>query len=616
MKALFGWPGKAGRHLRRGGAAYAVLLVALILTLLAWLYVRADVQAQNDVRFAETVNATQESIDRRTDAYVDTMFSARGLFYASQGVNASEWNGYVQGITPGERFEGLQALGYAEYVTPNEREEYFRRARERGQPGLRPDLTPGGERNGYYPVKFVEPLDAANRNLINRDEYTEPEHRVAMDRARDNGEPVATSRVYVMTDAAPGSIEDLSMRPGFVVYMPVYRKGEPTRTITQRRSALQGFVVGSFRMDGLLKSTFGGTFDPTLDFEVYDGGETDESSLLYDDDGVRRAGMAQQVTDYQKSSRIEVAGREWTLFFSALPGFERGGSNRLPLFVLLSGLAISLLLFSIIWMLVRSRDRAERVSEELEDANRDLEGANRELEAFSYSVSHDLRAPLRTIDGFSRILIEDYGGKLDSEGEDYLERVRGASQHMGNLIDDLLDLSRVARKPLRRETVDLSALAADVIERLRASDPDRDVEVEIEKGMMAQGDANLLSVALENLLGNAWKFTSKRPGARIKFGANRETGAGFVTPVYCVRDNGAGFEAAYAQRLFGAFQRLHGTEEFEGTGIGLATVQRIVHRHGGRVWAEGAVGEGAAFYFTLGGARGGAEAPVKRAEVA
>ncbi|HEX2729487.1 MAG TPA: CHASE domain-containing protein, partial [Rubrobacteraceae bacterium] len=552
MRSLFVWPGKVGRHLRRGAAAYAVLLVALILTTLAWLYVRADVQAQNGVRFDETVNATQESIDRRTDAYVDAMFSARGLFYASQRVTADEWNGYVQGIMPGERFEGLQALGYAEYVTPAEREDYFREARERGQPGLRPDLDPGGERAGYYPVKFVEPMDAANRDLINRDEYTEPEHRVAMDRARDNGEPVATSRVYVMTEAAPGSVGDLSMRPGFVVYMPVYRKGEPTRTITQRRSALQGFVVGSFRMDGLLNSTFEGAFDPTLDFEVYDGGKTTESSLLYDDDGVRRAGMAQQTMRYQKSGRIEVAGREWTVFFSALPGFERGGSNQLPLFVLLSGLATSFLLFFIIWMLVRSRDRAERVSEELEDANRELEGANKELEAFSYSVSHDLRAPLRTIDGFSRILLEDYADKLDSEGEDYLERVRGASQHMDNLIDDLLDLSRVARKPLNRETVNLSALAADVIERLRASEPDRKVEVVIEKGMMAQGDANLLSVALENLLGNAWKFTSKKPEARIEFGANREPGAGFLAPVYCVRDNGAGFETAYAQRLFGA----------------------------------------------------------------
>lgn len=594
-----------------------VLLIALILTTLAGLYVRADVQAQNGVRFDETVNATQQAIDRRTDAYVDAMYSARGLFYASQRVTADEWNGYVEGITPGERFEGLQALGYVEYVTPAEREDYFREARERGQPGLRPDLDPGGERAGYYPVKFVEPMDAANRDLISRDEYTEPEHRVAMDRARDTGEPVATSRVYIMTETAPGAIADLSMRPGFVVYMPVYRKGEPTENITERRSALQGFIVGSFRMDGLLKSTFGGTFDPTLDFEVYDGGETAESSLLYDDDGVRRAGMAQQAAKYQKSGRIEVAGREWTLFFSALPGFERGGSNRLPLFVFLSGLVTSFLLFFVIWMLVRSRDRAERVSEELEDANRELEGANRELEAFSYSVSHDLRAPLRTIDGFSRILIEDYGDKLDDDGEDYLERVRGASQHMGNLIDDLLDLSRVARKPLRRETVNLSALAEDVIQRLRASEPDRNVEVVIEKGMMAQGDANLLTVTLENLLGNAWKFTSKKPDARIEFGANRQPGAGFLAPVYCVRDNGAGFEAAYAQRLFGAFQRLHGTEEFEGTGIGLATVQRIVHRHGGRVWAEGEVGEGAAFYFTLGGvARGSAEAPVKKAEVA
>ncbi|HET7479574.1 MAG TPA: CHASE domain-containing protein [Rubrobacteraceae bacterium] len=636
MKTLLAIPGRVIRNLRRGAAAYTVLIVALLLTALAWFYVREDVQAQNAVRFDETVNATQESINRRTDAYVDAMFGARGLFFASESVNSEEWKGYVNGIKPESRFQGLQALGYAEYVTPEERASYFRRARENGQPGLRPDLDPGGEREGYYPVAFVEPLDDANRDLINRDEYTESQHRAAMDRARDTGEPVATSRVYVMTETAPGAVADLSMRPGFVVYMPVYQKGEPVGTTGERRRALKGFVFGAFRMDGLLKSTFGGSFDPTLDFEVYDGAKTNESSLLYDDDGVRRAGMAREATKYQRSSRIKVAGREWTLFFSALPGFEQGADGgrfpaflrplvenvggTLPLFVLLSGLATSFLLFSIIWMLVRSRDRAERVSEELEHANRELEGANHELEAFSYSVSHDLRAPLRTIDGFSRILIEDYGDRLDAEGEDYLERVRGASQHMGSLIDDLLDLSRVTRKPLRREAVDLSALATDIMERLKDSEPDRKVEVVVERGLIAQADANLLSVALENLLGNAWKFTSKTPDARIEFRADRQPGPGFLAPVYYVRDNGAGFEMAYAQRLFGAFQRLHGTEEFEGTGIGLATVQRIVHRHGGRVWAEGAVGEGATFYFTLGGARGGsgsgAEAPAKKAEVA
>jgi light-regulated signal transduction histidine kinase (bacteriophytochrome) len=316
-------------------------------------------------------------------------------------------------------------------------------------------------------------------------------------------------------------------------------------------------------------------------------------------------------------SHSSVAGREWTLYFATLPGFDKGAESNLPAFVLASGIGVSILLFGISWMLVRSRTLAEGATKDLEDANRELEGTNRELEAFSYSVSHDLRAPLRTIDGFSQILQEDYEEALDDEGLDYLGRVRAASAHMATLIDDLLDLSRVGRRPLRREPVDLARLASEIVEDLGAAQPARNVEFAAGENIKAYGDVSLLKVALENLLGNAWKFTEREPEARIEFGADRWPRPGTLTPVYYVRDNGAGFDQAYADKLFGAFQRLHGQDEFEGTGIGLATVARIVHRHGGRVWAEGKVGGGATFYFTLAGRdTGDRAATAKKAELA
>ncbi len=224
-----------------------------------------------------------------------------------------------------------------------------------------------------------------------------------------------------------------------------------------------------------------------------------------------------------------------------------------------------------------------------------LESTNKELEAFAYSVSHDLRAPLRGIDGFSQILLEDYADRLDADGQDYLHRVRAASQRMAALIDDLLKLSRITRRGMHRETVDLSALAQKIAAELEQRKPDRQVEFVIAEGVVAGGDAGLLRVVLENLMSNAWKFTSKHPRARIEFGVVQHDGEA----VYFVRDDGAGFDMAYADNMFGAFQRLHSATEFEGTGIGLATVQRIIHRHGGRVWAEGAVEQGATFYFTL-----------------
>lgn len=609
--------GRILRHLHLAVAAYGVLLISLLLTALAWYYVRQTVEAQNQVRFDETVRATRAAVDRRTDAYLDALFGARGVFLASKAVEREEWESYVGGIETESRLEGLQALGYTEYVEPDERVAYEEEARKRGMPELRPDLDPGGERSAYFPLSLVAPWDEANLTMINQDVYTDPVHKAAMERARDTGSPQATKMVYVLTEPTPGSTADLALRPGFAVYLPVYAQGEPIETADERRRALRGFVVGYFRRDGLLDDVFGSGFDPAIDFEVYDGRDVESSSLLYDEDGVERAAEEAYDPLFSEKSRIGVAGRVWSLYFATLPGFKKGTESNLPAFVLASGIAVSLLLFGISWMLVRSRILAERASEELGDANRELEGTNRELEAFSYSVSHDLRAPLRTIDGFSQILQEDYEDVLDEEGMDYLGRVRAASRHMATLIDDLLDLSRVGRRPLRREPVDLSQLAAGIIEDFRASQPEREVEFVSGEDIVAWGDVSLLKVALENLLGNAWKFTAREPEARIEFGADRKPGPGFLAPVYYVRDNGAGFDPAYSDKLFGAFQRLHTQDEFEGTGIGLATVARIVHRHGGRVWAEGRVGEGATFCFTLGGRDLGNRAvPARKAELA
>jgi light-regulated signal transduction histidine kinase (bacteriophytochrome) len=244
---------------------------------------------------------------------------------------------------------------------------------------------------------------------------------------------------------------------------------------------------------------------------------------------------------------------------------------------------------------IQRNQELDRAKDELQTVNAALEAANKELESFSYSVSHDLRAPLRTIDGFSQALLEDYADKLDDEGKDHLQRVRAATQRMGELIDDMLNLSRVARKELRVGTVDLSAMAQTIAAELQRSQAERQVEFVIAEGVVAEGDVGLLKAALENLIGNAWKFTGKRSQAKIEFGTTRHDGIS----AYIVRDNGAGFDPAYADKLFGAFQRLHDAHEFIGTGIGLATVQRIIHRHGGQVWAESEVGKGATFYFTL-----------------
>lgn len=247
----------------------------------------------------------------------------------------------------------------------------------------------------------------------------------------------------------------------------------------------------------------------------------------------------------------------------------------------------------------RAQEQVKKLNEELEQRveqrTADLMASNRELEAFSYSASHDLRAPLRAIDGFCQVLSEEYAEKMDAEGRGLLLRVRAASQRLDRLIDGILGLARTTRTVMSRTKVDMSALAESIALDLRKEDPGRRVEFAISPGLVAQADANLLRIVLENLLSNAWKFTSKHEQARIELGEtpHEEENA------YYVRDDGAGFEMTYAGKLFTAFERLHQPAEFEGTGIGLATVQRIIHRHGGRVWAKGEVEKGATFFFTI-----------------
>ncbi len=248
----------------------------------------------------------------------------------------------------------------------------------------------------------------------------------------------------------------------------------------------------------------------------------------------------------------------------------------------------------------RAEEELVRLNEELEQRVRqrtlEYEEANRELESFSYSVSHDMRAPLRHIEGFTRIFMEDHGTEISPEGRQYLDRICSSTRRMGEIIDALLKLSRISRRIICLEEVDLSGIAREIAADLRAASPEREVEFVVADGVAAHGDRQLFRVILDNLIGNAWKFTGKQEAARIEFGSESAEGV----RAFFVRDNGAGFDAAYANKLLGVFQRLHRADEYEGTGVGLATVQRLVHRLGGRIWAEGEVGRGATFYFTIG----------------
>ena len=384
-----GWaarrPGLArfGRHLRRGAPAYAVLLISLLLTVLAWYYVRQSVDAQNRARFEEAAQAAKSAIARRVNRNIDVMHGARALFLVSDSLDREEWDGYVKTVTgmEPERLwwrSGLQFLSFAKYVKPEEREASYREAREEGVRDLWPE--PVGERSAYFPLELVAPSNEANRRMIGYDAYSDPAHRSAMDRARDTDTVEVTRMDYVLTDAPSRSEADLALEKGFVVYLPVYQEDEPAGTVAERRRALRGFVVGTFRTEELFGRAFGEIFHPAIDVEVYDGKDVAASSLLYDKNRMNNAGEKGDAVLFSKESPISMGGREWSLYFATLPEFEEATKSNLPAFVLVSGVAVSFLLFGITWMLVRSRTQAVRASADLEEANRELEEANRELQ--------------------------------------------------------------------------------------------------------------------------------------------------------------------------------------------------------------------------------------------
>jgi signal transduction histidine kinase len=364
-----------------------------------------------------------------------------------------------------------------------------------------------------------------------------------------------------------------------------------------------GFLMGIFPIRELMEDILAEAAIPGFDFEIDDHGR-----LAY----ARREEAGTPASEVIHETQISVLNMSWGLKVWPTSDTLRAVRGDLPEISLAAGLLFSALMVLAVFLaqstLLRGRVLAEanqqlrqqiaereRAEQELSSANQSLAALNQELESFSYSVSHDLRQPLRGMTGFSHALLEDYGDRLDAQAQDYLRRIDRAALRMTRLIDDLLALSRITRGELAKAQVDMTGIAREIADELKLQDSGRRVEFRIREGLTALGDPRLLRVMLQNLLGNAWKFTGKLDRALIELGEEPADGA----TAFFVRDNGVGFDMRYADKLFAPFQRLHSEAEFPGTGIGLATIQRIVARHGGRVWARSRPGEGAVFYFTL-----------------
>ena len=714
----------------RYGYSFALLVLvgSLLLVAIAWDHARQRELKLAAEQFRGIAGQQASLVQLQLNSVEMTLRGGASLFAALDRPTPEQWRGYVDALRLQATFPSLIGVGYASSLD----EQGLVRLQEAWRADGRGlfELRPRGRRPLYGPVLYLEPHTHINRTVIGFDLYSEAIRQHAMRMAMDTGQSQLTGRITLGRDAARPS-------PSLLLLTPVYGQSLDVDSPATRRIALRGWVFAPFRMDEMLRTSLS-PGRGKMQLRVVDVTNATHEVLYQDAD------LDGQHT-FTHSLAMGFYGRRWRFDFFSGPTETAAPQLAALDNLLLAGIAVSLLLFALAWMLASTEARARRIAadmtqsfrrseqrfrnamqysaigkalldsngaivennpafgrifgrsddalaghslnEFLDDGDtqplmtsqmqafdeqggvirltrslrrgddevrhvqltfapvpnepgidvsrlvqvedvtervraetavqalnrtlearvaartRELSEANRELESFAYSVSHDLRAPLRGIEGFSRMLGERHADGLDATGRDYLDRVRKGTARMGELIDALLKLARIGRAEPDVADVDLSALAADVASGLSDAEPARRVVIHIQPGMHADGDRTLLHNLLENLLGNAWKFTRGRDDARVEF--RRETDAD-GRDWFVVRDNGAGFDPDYANKLFKPFQRLHSQDEFPGHGIGLASVKRIIERHGGEIEAESQPGQGATFRFTL-GTSGGVE---------
>jgi signal transduction histidine kinase len=602
-----------------------VLLAGALLTWLAWDGTRKaeEQRAQSEITLAA---AEVQSVIQ------DRLFGSEGMLRAGAGVangfwppSGEHWRRFVSELRPVSAYPGIQGIGFAVRLR-NAQDAAAWSEELRVYSGARSDYWPA-RTDGRIPesaVVLFEPLNDRTRHALGYDMTSDPVRRLAMEQARDMGSASLTGKVVLLDGGASG-------HTGFLMYLPVYATLTAPEALEERRAQLRGFVFSPFRAADFFTSIMDATSTEGV-LEVYDGDSDSPDALLY-----RSAPLPTKphLTDVRK---LAIDGHTWTIKLSSSQAILDQSARRALMLIVAAGVAVTLLLATIVSTLSLSRQRLrervevemalaqreqqaaqvlevalnekhrqeaeirrlnesleQRVAErttQLEAANRELSAANRDLEAFSYSVSHDLRAPLRAIDGHMQ-LVEQLG-ELDEAQRHHGDAVHRNIKRMNQLIEDLLQLAFVGRRPLEKERVEFADLVRSIINELQ---PPKPVVYEVDAQALGEvcADPVLLRQALSNLIENAVKFSSTADPPRITISSQ----PGERGPVYFVRDNGVGFDMRYADKLFGVFERLHNSSDFEGTGVGLAIVKQVIERHGGRVWVEAAVGCGATFFFTL-----------------
>jgi len=584
-------------------------LIGAVVTSISFLAVNRTENSSVELRFSNEVQKIKIAIEDRIHTYEQVLRGGIGLFRASESVNRNEWQAYFTGLDIERNYPGIQGIGFAQILAPDEIENFVATVRSEGFPDFK--VWPESDLQKRSSIKFLEPFDDRNRRAFGYDMLTEPTRRKGATKAIDSGLPTMTGKVTLVQETS----EDV--QAGFLTYLPLYTKGAPVSTPEERSAAVRGFVYSPFRMNNFMDGLLGHDTTERCILEIYDGEIVSEGTLMYRS-STSQASTRPQSSRLQQHFFLDLSNHRWTAKVTAKPVFRSAANHTSSRIILGSGLLLTLLA-TIIHRNLRSTEAtaielATRMTSELrsseqkvnklvgnlekrvDERTESLVAINKELEAFSYSVSHDLRAPLRSVHGFASALREDYADQLDEDGIGYLDRVTAAADRMGRLIDDLLGLSRVSRAPLKREPVDISQIAEVVLEGFQSEQPDHQVKWSIQAGLKTYGDRSMVESVLQNLLENAWKYSANSTAPEIEVSEIKVEHVRY----FLVKDNGIGFDQKYSEKVFQPFQRLHDDSVYEGTGIGLSTVQRIVQRHGGKIRIETSVDNGTTVRFHFG----------------